>query len=79
MNDALTKLALSDEGFVFNPQTGDSFQVSETGMVVLRELKAGCSDEETAQRLTAAFDVTLEEARRDCADFRARLQQFGLA
>jgi hypothetical protein len=79
MNDHLARLALSDEGFVFDPQTGDSFQVSETGIVVLRHLKEGRSDEETAQRLTEVFDVTLEEARQDCMDFRARLQQFGLA
>ena len=79
MNDHLCRLALSDEGFVFDPQTGDSFQVSETGIIVLRELKDGRSDEEIAQRLSESFEVTLEEARRDCADFRSRLQQFGLA
>ncbi len=75
----LTQLALSDEGFVFDPQTGDSFQVSETGMAVLRALKEGRSDEEIAQSLVADFEVALEEARRDCADFRGQLKNFGLA
>jgi hypothetical protein len=79
MNEQLARLALNDEGFVFDPQTGDSFQVSETGMFVLRELKAGRSDEEIAHRLTEEFEAPLDEARRDCADFRARLQHFGLA
>jgi hypothetical protein len=78
MNDHLSRLALSDEGFVFDPQTGDSFQVSETGIVVIRELKAGRGEEEIASRLTELFEVPLEEAQRDCADFRARLKQFGL-
>ena len=46
----LSQLALSDEGFVFDPQTGDSFQVSETGIAVLRALKEGRSDEEICKR-----------------------------
>jgi len=75
----LTQLALSDEGFVFDPQTGDSFQVSESGMAVLRAFKAGRSDEETAQQLVTDFEVSIEEARRDCADFRGQLKNFGLA
>ena len=79
MNSHLARLALSDEGFLFDPQTGDSFQLSETGIIVLRELKEGHSDDAIAQCLAETYDVTVEEARRDCADFRSRLQQFGLA
>lgn len=75
----LHQLALSDEGFVFDPQTGDSFQVSETGMVVMHALKEGRGDEEIAQQLVAHFEVSLEEARRDCSDFRSQLKNFGPA
>ena len=75
----LTQLALSDEGFVFDPNTGDSFQVSATGMFVLQALKTGRSDEEAAQMLEQEFEVSLEEARHDCADFRSRLRNLGLA
>lgn len=75
----LTQLALSDEGFVFDPHTGDSYQVSETGMAVLAAFKEGRSDEEAAALLAEKFEVTLEEARRDCADFRGHLKNFGLA
>ena len=74
----LHQLALSDEGFVFDPQTGASFQVSTTGMVVMHSLKEGRSDEEIAQQLVAHFEVSLEEARRDCTDFRGQLKNFGL-
>ena len=64
---------------MFDPQTGDSFQVSETGMVVMHARKEGRGDEEIAQQLVAHFDVALEEARRDCTDFRSQLKNFGLA
>lgn len=79
MNNALARLALNDEGFVFDPQTGDSYQVSETGMFLLREFKEGRHAEEAAIRLTEFFDVPLDEAQRDCVDFLARLRQFNLA
>ena len=75
----LSQLALSDEGFVFDPHTGDSFQVSEAGLHVLKALKLGRSDEEAAAALVQEFDVTMEEARHDCADFRSRLRNLGLA
>ncbi len=75
----LVHLALSDEGFVFDPQTGDSYQVSETGLFVLTAFKAGHSDEQVAAALVETFDVSLDEARRDCADFRGHLKNFGLA
>ncbi len=75
----LSQLALSDEGFVFDPNTGDSFQVSATGLFLLQALKDGRGDDEAAQMLTETHEVTLEEARRDCADFRSRLRNLGLA
>jgi hypothetical protein len=75
----LTQLALSDEGFVFDPNTGDSFQVSSTGLFILKQFKEGRGDDEAAQALTQQFDVSLEEARRDCADFRGRLRNLGLS
>ncbi len=75
----LSQLALSDEGFVFDPNTGDSFQVSATGLFLLQALKDGRSDDEAAQLLTEKYEVTLEEARRDCADFRSRLRNLNLA
>ena len=78
MNSALPRLAISDEGFVFDPQTGDSFQVSETAAVVLRALKDGHGEDEVTRQLTEMFDVSLEDAQRDVADFRARLKQFSL-
>lgn len=76
---ALSQIALSDEGFVFDPNTGDSFQVSATGLFLIQALKDGRSDDEAAQLLTEKYEVSLEEARRDCADFRSRLRNLNLA
>lgn len=75
----LSHLALNDEGFVFDPTTGASFQVSQTGLAILRALRDGKADEEIAQTLTDRFEVGLEDAKRDVADFRGQLKTVGLA
>ncbi len=74
----LSQLAISSEGFVFNPTTGDSFQVSQTGLEVINGLRDGKSDDDIADRLTATYEVSLENARRDLADFRGSLKSLGL-
>ena len=72
-------LAKGWEGFVFDPTTGDSFQVSMTGLVILKSLRDGKSDAETAQALAKKYEVDHETAARDIADFRAQLKTIGLA
>lgn len=74
----LSQLAINEEGFVFNPMTGDSFQTCKTGLRILRALQDGHSDEEMSLQLTHEYEVTLEEAKRDIADFRASLKTLGL-
>ena len=74
----LSQLALNDEGFAFNPTTGDSYQVSPTGVVILAALRENKSDDAIAQTLTEKFDVTLADARHDVADFKASLKNLGL-
>ena len=73
----LSQLALNDEGFVFDPATGDSFQVSETGLVILKALREGRSDEEIGRALSEKYEVEAVDALRDVADFRSSLKTFG--
>ena len=74
----LSHLAINEEGFVFNPMSGDSFQVSETGLIILKAVRDGKSDEDICRDLTANFEVSLEEARHDVDDFKAGLKTMGL-
>ncbi|MEI6972681.1 MAG: PqqD family protein [bacterium] len=75
----LSRLAINEEGFVFDPTTGDSFQVSLTGLLVMNGMRAGKAEEEIAQQLVERYDVGLETAQRDLADFCANLKNLGLA
>ena len=74
----LAHLAINDEGFAFDPTSGDSFHVSQTGLAILSGMRAGQADEEIARSLAESFEVSLQDAQRDVADFRANLKNFGL-
>ena len=74
----LSRLAISDEGFLFDPETGNSFTVNGTGLLVIKLLKEGKGEKEVVEALTREFDVSAEEAKRDFLDFIEQLKLFGL-
>lgn len=74
----LARLAINNEGFIFNPNSGDSYQVSESGLLIITEFKCGKSEEEIAMLFANRYEVTGEEALRDVVDFRATLKKLGL-
>lgn len=74
-----SRLAINDEGFVFDPTTGDSFMVNLTGLLILRGLRDGSSPNTIARDISEAYEVDLEDADRDVVDFLERVKGFGLA
>ena len=74
----LTHLAINDEGFVFDPTTGDSFHVSPTGLIILTGLRKNHNAAEIAQSLAEKYEVSLADAQHDVADFCASLKNFGM-
>lgn len=74
----LAQLAINDDGFIFDPSTGDAFQVSETALFIIRRLQEGQVDEEIGAAMHEEYDVTPDDAQRDVADFRDRLTHLGL-
>jgi PqqD family protein of HPr-rel-A system len=74
----LNRLAINDEGFIFDPETGNSFTVNETGLLVIKLLKEGKSEEEIVSALKEEYEVSEEEARRDLLDFIEQLRVFGI-
>jgi hypothetical protein len=74
----LSKLAVNEDGFVFDPNTGNSFQVSPTGLVILHGLMAEKCDADIVEQLAIKYDVTIDNALRDLNDFRGQLKTSGL-
>ena len=74
----LSRLSVSPEGLAFDPSTGDTFTVNSTGLLILRTLQDGGSQEDVVRVLTEKYQVSPADAQRDVADFQGRLRSLGL-
>jgi len=71
-------IAISETGFIFNPVTGESFRVNETGYLILNKLKEGASQDEILKALKSEFDASEDELEQDLNDFLSMLERFNL-
>lgn len=62
-------IALSENGFVFNPSTGDSFTMNNTGKEVLMLIKEGKSINQITEMMEAKYDVDKITLERYLTDF----------
>ena len=65
----LSQLAINDEGFVFDPSTGESYTVNKTGLLILKGLKDNKTTRAIAESLSEKFDVADDEAEDDVQIF----------
>jgi hypothetical protein len=71
-------IALSDSGFIFNPATGESFNVNSSGAAIIGCLKKGLSLQEIPKAMSVDFDVPESAVERDVQDFMNMLMHFQL-
>ncbi len=71
-------IATSEAGFIFNPGTGDSFSVNQTGAEILSLLKLDKSHEEIIELITTKFEVDADQIERDLDDFVSQLFTYNL-
>ncbi len=71
----LIRLALSESGFVFDPVSGQSFTVNDTGLEILRSLQHDANLGTTLELLTDKYDASQQEIERDIDDFLATLKE----
>ncbi|MBA2847926.1 PqqD family protein [Thermosulfuriphilus ammonigenes] len=76
--DKLSRLAINDEGFIFDPATGNSFTTNRVGLWIIQQLKDGKDTEQILQSLLDKFVVEPEVAQRDLMDFLAQLRVYHL-
>ncbi|MFA6403742.1 MAG: PqqD family protein [Salinivirgaceae bacterium] len=62
-------IALSDNGFVFNPSTGDSFTMNHTGKEVIMLIKEGKNINEIIDLMLEKYDVDKMTLERYLLDF----------
>lgn len=66
---------LNDRGFAFDPNTGESYQLTPTGLACLRGLQQGESVDGLVDRITGRWEVDRITARCDVDAFLWDLQQ----
>lgn len=68
-------IAISDEGFLFNPATGDSFSTNGTGAEIISLLKQEKTAGEIVDEISRTYDVDRLLFEMDLEDFTALLKE----
>ncbi|MEW5692707.1 MAG: PqqD family protein [Candidatus Hydrogenedentota bacterium] len=78
MNERLKRMAMNENGFIFDPQTGVSYTTNSTGLEILKKLKETTNIEEIKNYIVSLFDVSSYEVERDIIDFMELLKSKGI-
>lgn len=73
-----SNLAISDNGFLFLPGTGESFTLNPIAKVIVEGLKNAKSVEEISTQITEDYEVEESTFERDLTDFINQLKNFNL-
>lgn len=71
-------IATSENGFIFNPATGDSFSSNAIAADILAMMKAGQQPDEVKQQLLNKYDVEPSQLNRDWEDWIIQLKEANL-
>jgi PqqD family protein of HPr-rel-A system len=75
----LKDLAVSESGFLFDPYTGLTFSLNQTGRFILERLRDGLSEPAIRQALEAGFQAGPgDDPLRDVREFMQQLRESGL-
>ncbi|WP_158996124.1 PqqD family protein [Mucilaginibacter sp. L196] len=71
-------IATSENGFVFNPATGDSFSGNAMASVILLAMKNGVNTTEIKADILKKYDVSVAQLDRDWEDWVIQLKEANL-
>lgn len=78
MSSAVSELAISESGFVFDPRTGATFSVNSTGLAVLTALRNRASVPDIVETVRKSFEATPGDVGDHVAEFLRGLRQMGI-
>lgn len=73
-----TNIATSENGFIFNPATGDSFTSNSIAAEILTYMKLGKTEAEIKQKILNVYDVESSQLERDWDDYMLQLKEANL-
>jgi hypothetical protein len=71
-------IATSEEGFIFNPATGDSFSTNPIGTDILALLKDEKSVKSIIETICSKYEVTEIQFEKDFDDFISQLNDYSI-
>jgi len=74
----LKNLAISENGFVFDPETGYSYHVNQTGLFVLKQLQVGMAKNALIDAIVEEFEVTHDHAQSDLDHYLSMLNSMSI-
>lgn len=73
-----SNIAVSDTGFIFNPDTGESYTVNPIGASIIKQMQQGKEMDEITGELQESYDVDRNTIEKDTEDFLGLLRNFSL-
>ncbi|MGM9476892.1 PqqD family protein [Pedobacter sp. GSP4] len=71
-------IATSENGFIFNPATGDSFTSNAIAAEILSDMKSGISEAEIKAKILNHYEVEQSQLERDWDDYMLQLKEANL-
>lgn len=76
--DRLNQLAISPNGFIFDPRSGSTFTVNGSARTILEGIQQGHGLDAIVADLGGSFATGSADLRRDALEFARRLRDEGL-
>jgi hypothetical protein len=77
-SEKVSNLAISDNGFVFDPTTGYSYNTNEMGFFLLKLMEEGFERDEIITRIMDEYEVSRDNLERDLDFFQLQMRSLGL-
>ncbi len=71
-------IAISDSGFIFNPETGESFSLNASGKEIMSMMKEGKSYKDIKKYILDTYETDENSFERDYEDFTVLLKMHNL-
>lgn len=71
-------IAISESGFVFNSNTGDSFTINTMGVTIIKLINQSLPEDEIIDEIIKIYDIDKGTAERDFQEFTHLLMQHNL-
>ena len=74
----INQLVIDENNIAFHPAMGNSYQLNQTGALILNLLKQYKTNEEIIEQLSESYNISKEDIFIDMHDYITKLRVYGL-